>query len=160
MDLGRVIQLDVETRFKPHVIKEVYQQIGLHYREDIRKTNRDALDPDGTPRQELSDNSPYFYARNKLRDVGNDEPNLIYTERAEQSLGVYNTNEGFEMYHSNAESDSYMYLHETGSGGMPERRQFPTTEDSDESFQQKNVEFVEKALEEHRNKNRRIVVNG
>lgn len=160
MNLGRVIQLDVETRFKPHVIKEVYQQIGLHYREDIRRTNREALDPDGTAREPLSDESPYFYARNKLQDVGNDEPNLIYTGRAEQSLGVYNTNEGFEMYHSNAESDSYMFLHETGSGRMPMRRQFPTTEDSEESFQQNNVQFVEKALEEHLNKSRRIVVNG
>jgi len=43
---------------------------------------------------------------------------------------------------------------------MPMRRQFPTTEDSDESFQKSNVEMVEEMLEEHLNKSRRIVVNG
>jgi hypothetical protein len=160
MDLGRVIQLDVETRFKPHVIKEVYQQIGLHYREEIRRSNKMSLDPDGTAREELSNRSPYFYARNKMKDVGNAEPNLIYTGNAEQSLGVFNTDSGFEMYHTDGIVDGYMFLHETGNGNMPMRRQFPTTEDSDESFQKSNVEMVEEMLEEHLNKSRRIVVNG
>jgi len=160
MSIGRTVKLDIETRFKPHVIKEVYHDIGLNYRESIRETNRKSLDPDGSGREPLSDSSPYFYARNKLKDVGSDEPDLIYTERAEQSLNVYNTNDGFQMYHTNAESDSYMNLHEKGKGNMPQRRQFPTTDDSNTSFQSENVRFVEQALEQHLNKNRRIVVNG
>ena len=160
MDLGRVIKVDIETRFKPGVIKEVYDAIGLHYRESIRSNNRKSIDPDGSPREVLSDRPPFFYARTKKEIVGNDDPNLIFTGDAESNLGIFNTDTGFEMYHTNARIDGYMNLHETGSRGMPQRRQFPTTEDSKQPTQSNNVKFVEKELEKHLNKPRRIVVNG
>lgn len=159
MSFARVIQLDIETRFKSHVIKDVYIDIANHYQDSIQEMNRKVLDPDGTEREPLTDREPYFYRRNKMKWVGNDDANLILSGEAENSLGIYDTKEGFEMYHS-GRPDEYMILHETGTGGMAERRQFPTTEDSDSSAQAKNVDFVEKVIERHLNKQRRIIVNG
>lgn len=160
MDLGKVVKLDIETRFKPHVIKEVYQSIAAEYQESIQTNNRKSVDPDGAAREELSDHSPYFYARTKMQMVGNDEPNLILSGDAESNLGIFNTDTGFEMYHTDARIDKYMNYHETGTGGMPQRRQFPTTQDSNQANQSDNVRFVEKQLEIHLNKPRKIIVNG
>lgn len=159
MNLAKVIELDIETRFKSHVIKDVYVDIANHYQSSIQDANRRSLDPDGTEREPLSDTEPYFYRRNKMNWVGNGDPNLILSGEAEGSLGIYDTEDGFEMYHS-GRPDEYMYLHETGTGGMPERRQFPTNEDSQSSFQAQNVDFVRKTIEQHLNKKRRIIVNG
>lgn len=159
MNVAGAVKSDITNMFKPTAIQSVYKEIGLEYRKSIRKNNRESIDPDGSPRAPLSDEFPHYYASNKQERKGNRDPNLIYDGVAESSLKVLTKNDGIEMYHEGI-ADSYMSFHERGEQGMPKRRQFPTTEDSESATQKPNVLFVEDQILKHLNSPRRIIVHG
>ena len=148
MSIAEAVKKDIVDRFNSSEILSVYKEIGRNYRQSIRDNNasRSPINPDGSGRQPLSNTEPFFYASTKLEKKGNAIPNLIYDGIAQASLGIFEDNTGFKMYHTDNEADSYMYKHETGTGRMPMRRQFPTDEDSKTQNQKPNIIFTEGQL--------------
>lgn len=96
--------------------------------ENIKELNAKAYDPDAMRRQPLVE----WYREEKWDRPGlKGIPDFYYKGYAERSLTyrIDLTSRKIVIYHDDPEADLYMYMHEHGTGNMPQRRQFATEDD-------------------------------
>lgn len=119
--------------------------MGEIYEESIWNMNEQGLEPDGTPKDRLSE----FYALEKQSRGLKQEPDMFYSGQAERSFSKQVNGNKAEFFYSDSESEKYMQDHELGIGGMPRRRMYPVERDSSSQEQQQNKEDVTEALLKH-----------
>lgn len=152
--LAKTIVDDVASMLTGSSFLAIANDIGNVIHDSIEEGNELAENPDGSNRQDLSP----FYAEEKRMRLKRDVADFDFTGRAKESL-MYNTDEdGLSFFHGNAEADEYMYDHEFGNNGMPERRQFAVESDMSGARQQGVTQHIEVIIEEHLNTDRVIHV--
>jgi len=157
MTIGEAIVKDIQGMLDSSEFGSVLDNIGTIYSDSIEEMNRQGREPDGASRFPL--NSTYADIKKSMgrQDIadfyfsGNAYESFYYEEN------VGNKSIGFG--YDNANVSEYMLDHEQGTGGVPERRQFPIESDSNSAEQQMNYDDVSDEILAYLNKPRTIVAN-
>jgi hypothetical protein len=153
-DIQNAIAKDLESVTSDSSMREVYDEVADMYEESLWEANVKSKNPDGSARVPLHP----FYRDFKSSKGRSTKPDFIYSGKAKDSFYATPNNEGVKFGFSDAKASQYMYDHEFGENGMPERRMMPTEEDTKNSTEQKeNRDGVEQILLDHLSKKR--VVN-
>lgn len=161
MNLAKAIEKDLMERVSDASLKEPLNRVAELHKRSAENMSERSVNPDGTPRKRLSER--HRAAKRKKGLQAN--PDLYYTGTAQNSLDYRTQGKGIKFSYRDAKASEYMYDHEHGENGMPQRRYFPN--ESDPSIaqndmqsapQQENIREVEKILNEHFNQDRTIKV--
>jgi hypothetical protein len=157
MTIGEAIVKDIKEMFNSSELGNVLDNIGTIYSDSIEEMNRQAREPDGASRTPL--NQTYADIKQELgrQDVADfyfsgDAYESFYYE---ESVGDRSVGFGYD----DATITEYMLNHEQGTGGVPERRQFPIESDLNSAEQQMNYDDVEQELSAYLNTPRVIRVS-
>ncbi len=160
-NLSDIVIKDLKEISSPDNLRDVYSATGKIIQDSIEQLNERGLDPDGSPRTPLSNDDGggmYLgYADQKSQMGKNPIPDFDLTGTAKNSLDFdFNADKGISFSYNSSDAGQYMYLHENGLKGMPERRQFAVDRDAQSEPQKQVTEEIGVELEKLFNKPRTI----
>lgn len=161
MTFATAIEKDLKERVSDASLKEPLNRVAEMHKRSAEKMSDQSMNPDGTSRKKLSQR----HQKAKQKKGRQPNPDLYYTGKARNSLDYRAQGKEIKFTYRDANASEYMYDHEHGTNGMPQRRYFPNENDSSISNndmnsppQQQNIKEVEKILAEHFNQDRTIKV--
>lgn len=155
--LGVAIAQDIEMMLSGSELEGVLSDVANLFEISAEEANRNALDPDGSERFDLTD----MYAKEKSAVGKNPKRDQDFTGRAKNNFD-WTTNTGSKKISyefPDPEVDEYMSENYYGVG-KPEARFFPEEKDMKSSIQLENTKEVEQIIEQHLNQDRLIKVDG
>lgn len=163
MDFATAIEKDLKERVSDASLKEPLNRVAEMHERSAEKMSDQSMNPDGSRREKLSPR----HAKAKEKKGRQANPDLYYTGKARNSLDYRTQDKEIKFSYRDAKASEYMYDHEHGVNGMPQRRYFPNEKDNSvpnsqndmqSAPQQRNIAEVEKILNEHFNQDRTIKV--